>query len=521
MRTNFVLSGIKWLLVVLFLGYLYLHFADIIRPELIYHLQQPPFYKMKTFFEQYVDYPGGLAEYFGNLLAQLLHANLSGSLLLVFSLLLFMLSTRYIFSKTSAGGDGMFWMIFPAIPAIILFQNYYFPYFVFLKILFALLVLVIFISLGRRKWSLVTILLLSIFILYYCAGATSMLIYLAGVILYVSFQSEVKWRFKLTLVVCSLILAIIIPYAGYKWFFNIPIEKVWWDLVPAMPVVIRYVPDEFLYTLISIVPIIMLLLGTAGILSPYFLKITLLNKLKNFLVRFRLIMSLFLILLVSAGTFALIKNFVFSKLNTQKRSTLLTDYYTLRGEWDKALEAALSAKEYDLFINYNYNRAVFNAGKLGENFFKYPQLLGADGLFPDKIASGQIALAASDFYYELGYVSEALHWAYEAQSTTPYNPRVLQRLVKVHLIERRTEAASTYLGILQKAFFQSDFVQKYSAYLKDTSLIGKDPEFIEKRKLMPLNAYTPGNINQKLKLLLEANPGNRRALEFLAMYYLL
>lgn len=521
MRQNQIALYVKWLLVLFFIGYVYFHFVSMVQPMLMYHLQQPPFYRMNVFFAQYTDYPGGMAEYAGNFLAQLLHASVSGSLLLACSVLAMMLVAKYIFSQTPAGGKGFLWMMLPTMPLILLFQNYYFPYFVFLKILLAFLGIALFIVLHKYRSVQLIFMVLWIFGSYYVAGATALLIFLSGVLLFSIFSSSYDLLLRIIYGVVAIAAAVGVPYLGYKYFFNIPPERIWWDLVPSQPVVIRYVPDTTLYLMVGILPATLLVLGLAAAIKSLLQKITFFQAWNNRLALYKGVITYINIFIVAAGVYLIMQQWVLPRLDTQKKSVLLVDYYTLHGEWDKAVNAALEAKDYDLFINYNYNRAVYNLGRVGDWFFRYPQLLGADGLFPDKIASGQVALVASDFYYELGYVSEALHWAYEAQSTTPYNPRVLQRLVQVHLIERRPDAAATYLNILKTAYFQDEFVKKYDAYLRDTSLISKDPEFQEKRAYMPLNTYTPGTINQKFKLLLQFNANNRRALEFLAMYYLL
>lgn len=521
MRQNQIEGLVKWLLALAFLGYVLFYFLNLVQPVLMYHLQQPPFYRMKVFFDQYTDYPGGLAEYAGNFMAQLLHANVSGSLLLICSVLAMMLVVKYIFSQTPGGGKGFLWMILPAIPVVALFQNYYFPYYVFLKILLAFIGVAIFVALRKHRILQVLIFIILTVGLYYLAGTTALLIFLSSVLVYCVFSPVFNIISKIAYVLFALIVSIALPYVGYKYLFNIPLEKTWWDLIPPQPVVIRYVPDKMLYLLVGILPALLLVSGLVALLWERLLKTSFVSALKAKTASWESVISYFNVVIVAILAFITLQKVVFPRLDIQKKNVILVDYYTYRGEWGKAVDIALSTKEYDLFINYNFNRAVYNMGKIGEWFFRYPQLLGADGLFPDKIASGQIALVASDYYYELGYVSEALHWAYEAQSTTPYNPRVLQRLVQVNLIERKPEAAATYLNILKTAFFQDEFVKKYSAYLRDTSLISNDPEFKEKHALMPLNTYTPGTINQKLKLLIQTNSSNRRALEFLAMYYLL
>jgi len=521
MRQNQISVMLRWLLVLGFLAYVFVHFLKVVQPVLIYHLQQPPFYKMQVFFSQYTDYPGGMAEYAGNFLAQLLHSNFMGSLLLVTSMLVLMLVAKYVFSQTRGGGKGFFWMILPVVLLSLLFQNYYFPYYVFLKVFIAYCAVAIFIALRNRRTVQMIFFGVMVFTLYYLAGSTALLIFLASVIVYASFSSFTKVTPRIIFIIVALVVSVAVPYLGYKYLFNISQLKIWWDLVPAQPVIIRYVPDKALYAFVAVLPVVLLICGLLDKIKSLMLRIPFINRLYSRFSSSDGVIMYLGIIVVAAGLYIVIRQWVFTSLNTQKKSVLLVDYYMLHGEWDKAIDAALSSNEYDLFINFNYNRSVYNSGKWGEWFFKYPQLLGADGLFPDKIVSGQVALVASNFYYELGYISEALHWAFEAQSTTPYNPLVLQRLVKVHLIEGKPEAAATYLNILKTAFFQDDFVKKYSAYIRDTSLIGKDPEFLEKRSFMPRNTYTPGTISEKLKLLIKFNGNNRRALEYLAMYYLL
>lgn len=521
MRQNQISVMLRWLIVFGFLANVFVHFLKVVQPVLIYHLQQPPFYRMQVFFSQYADYPGGMAEYAGNFLAQLLHSNFMGSLLLITSMLSLMLVAKYVFSQTRGGGKGFFWMILPVVPLMFLFQNYYFPYYVFLKVFIAYCAVAVFIALRNRSTQQLIFFGVMVFTLYYIAGSTALLIFLASVIIYTSFSSFSKGTYRIILIIITLVVSVAVPYLGYKYLFNISQLKIWWDLVPAQSVVIRYVPDTTLYVFVAVLPVVHLICGLLDEIKSWMLKIPFINRLYCKFTSLGAVVVYLGIAVVAVGLFIVIRQWVFTSLNAQKKNVLLVDYYTHSGEWDKAIDAALSSNEYDLFVNFNYNRAIYNSGKWGESFFKYPQLLGADGLFPDKIVSGQIALVASNFYYELGYISEALHWAFEAQSTTPYNPLVLQQLVKVHLIEGKPEAAATYLNILKTAFFQDDFVKKYAAYIRDTSLIGKDPEFREKRSLMPRNTYTPGTISEKLKLLLKFNGNNRRALEYIAMYYLL
>ncbi len=510
---------IKWFLFISFLFIIFIHFYKTIEPVLFYQLQSPPFYFMKIFFNQYTDYPGGLSEYTGNLIAQLLHSNIWGSMLITLSIAFLMLCFKFIFSHVHGGKKGFFWMILPAFPAIMVFHNYYFPWYIFLKILFAIGGVVFFILLKKRIIILYPIFILLSISLYYIAGSTSLCIFLSSILIYSIFNKDFPAKTRLVFIISSLFIGFLLPYVGFKYFFNISSIKTWWDIVPNMPILIRYVPEKSLYILMSILPFTIFLSNILFFLKKYLISIPYIHRFYSYSIWTKPLMGLLFTFSVAVTTLIILLN-IFPKVDWHKKHVIFTDYYASINDWEKVIATALNSSEYDFFVNINYNRATFNTNKI-DWFFKYPQLLGSDGLFPDKIASGQIALRACEFYYELGYISEALHWAYEAQSITPYHPKVLQYLVKVNLIENKPEAAATYLNILSKTFFQKDFVEKYTHYIKDTSLISKDDEFKLKRTLMPLNRMTPGNVNEKFYLLLTSNSSNRRALEYLALHHLL
>jgi hypothetical protein len=518
---NWAFNLFKGLLILSFIGYIFYFFYTSFQPALSYHLQQPPFYFLNTFFIQYTDYPGGLSEYAGNFLVQLYHSNLGGSILIAVTVLLIMLCIKYIISSVENGGNGIVAMILSIIPVVILFQNYYFPYYVILKLLFAFAALALFFKFRKKFFLLLVDLIICTILLYYIAGTTALEIYLSSIFLYFIFSKDYKTIQKFGILLLCLIFGLILPYFSYLHIFNIPKERLWLDLIPNLPPVIRYTPQKSLYILILFIPASIFLLGIYTLAKDSIFKKH--EQLKNNIDNFsqKIIYRFLLTIVFAFAVYFTFQNFFFEKIDKHRKNIILVDYYVYNEKWDKATEVALADEEYDYFVNLNYNRAIYNSGKFGDWFFKYPQLLGSDGLFPDKITSGQIACPASDFYYELGYIGESLHWAYEAQSVTPYNPRILQRLVKIHLIENQPEAALPYLNILKHCFFQDSFVNKYSAYLKDTSLISTDEEIKGMRSLMPGNILIPGDAYQKFKVLCKYNHTNRRAIEYLCMHYML
>ncbi len=515
----------KWFLVVVFFIYIFQYIYSNIQPLLIFHAQQPPFLLNKVFFMQYTDYPGGIGEYLGNLFSQTLNHPFWGSLYLTVILFILTLLTRLALKWSKLTEGGFFWMFIPIIPALMLFQNYLFPQYVIIKFLLAVTFLCLYFKIAQNALLKYSLLIIFSIILYYAAGSTAFLIFLSSITIHSLLYPADTIKTKSIRIFLVLLLTIT-PLIGFEKIFNISKQRIWFDMVNDLPVAIRFVPDKQLYILIVSIPFLFFILSLYQLIEVKIWKkienhYSFFNQLTNQLTVYRNWISWATIVVGAVIIYFSFQTYAFNKIDQHKKNLIAVDYYTSRGEWHKAIEIATSDKQYDIFMNYNFNRCIYNAGQFGNRFFDYPQLLGSDGLFPDKIASGQIAMQASDFYYELGYISEALHWAYEAQSSMPYSPRVLKRLVLLHLIENRPQAAATYLNVLKNAFFQKDFIKKYEPYINDSSLRNSDKEFIEKRSFMPRNFYTPGSASKRFELLIKVNDSNYRAIEYLAMHYML
>jgi hypothetical protein len=519
-----ILIGLKWLFLLAFLIYILNYVFTKIQPELIFHAQQPPFLKTSVFFSDFVDYPGGLAEYSGNFFAQSFYSSFFGSLVIVSICVLLMLCTKYIASSTSGGSKGFFWMIIPAIIVFYLIHDYYLPFYVIFKLsLAAAFITTILILKGRQKLVLNLFPLAGI-LLYYLAGSASFMTYLISVALYFLFKSENRNRFVIPVI--AVLCAVLIPFMAYTYCFNIPKDKLWFSFMPPFPLAIKYTPDSMHYFLFYSIPLIVLLLSihdltfrflkrAAGKTNKKVLKTIFERPAKNIAYQY--------IIALIGGTTIIICLYIVSAeaYNQHKKNIVLADYYAENKDWKKVIDVALSDPRYDKYINFAYNRAIANLGRFSELYFNYPQVSGSDGLYPDKVIATQIALPACDFYYEVGYISEALHWAYEAHTLMPNSSGIMKRLVMANLIEGRYQAAATFLSVLKSGFHQETFVNKYLPYTIDTSLASKDPEIKEKRLFMPVNEVTMNDASYRYDLLYKVSKENRRALEYLAMTYLL
>jgi hypothetical protein len=218
-----------------------------------------------------------------------------------------------------------------------------------------------------------------------------------------------------------------------------------------------------------------------------------------------------LIVCAALGYFMFVKSF-----DQLKKKILTIEYYAENEKWKEVLKVAESIKVYDFRINYQVARAYANLGQLPDQLFNYPQLLGSKGIFFESSSMiGSLTMPTSDLYFDLGFMSESLHWAFEAQTLLPNSPRILKRLVMIYLVNGKYNLAQKFLNVLDKNMLYRDWVEKYGKYVSDTTLAANDPLIAEKRRCSPqkiaINSYPIEN----LELLLETNKDNRLALDYL------
>jgi hypothetical protein len=199
----------------------------------------------------------------------------------------------------------------------------------------------------------------------------------------------------------------------------------------------------------------------------------------------------------------------------------LVSFYGANGDWDNVIKTAKNIGEFDLFTNVEFNKALANKGQLADHIFDYKQLAGSGGLFVDEHLTSDVLLFCSDQYYDLGFMHESRHWAFEAQTILTNSPRLLKRLVLINLVIGNYKLVEKFLNQLNENMLYHDWVKKYSRYLEDTSLIEKDPELAWKRKCEPLGVFSTQSFRFKLDKLLEANPTNKMAFDYLLSSVLL
>jgi hypothetical protein len=338
-----------------------------------------------------------------------------------------------------------------------------------------------------------------------------------------------------------ILFAAVLPYLAYKYFFLVDFSLGYSITHSKSPYILYYVTDYKLYALYSLLPLYIL----TSVLQYKFRKIpdqdfsknietkkepltqskkdkkisgktdkktsgkVEKEKRKNWNPQFAWLAIQFSVILAVSVTCL---NFAVDK---EDRAKTMVSYYGAERDWTNVINTAQSIKDYDPFVNFEYNKALANTGKLAENFLNYPQLAGSRGLFLDGAVTSDVPFICSDQYYDLGFINESAHWTFEAQTIFPNSPRLMKRLVQIHLITGQYKIAEKFLNRLSENMLYQDWVNEYRKFIQDTSLVAKDPEFAWKRKCQPLGNFTANTYEDKLYKLMEANPANRMAFEYL------
>lgn len=206
-----------------------------------------------------------------------------------------------------------------------------------------------------------------------------------------------------------------------------------------------------------------------------------------------------------------------TSIQPQTRAALQVDYHDYHRQWKEVLQAAKGYPS-SLHVQCAVNRALFHLGRLGDelNLRQNPEaLLLYDHQFrPD--------WNVIDVYLDLGFVGMAHHYLAEAMDIYGERPSLLRRHAVVNTALGNVGTAQIYLRALSKVPFQGTWAQEFLQQLEADPTLRSDKEVTRLRSLMMReDRVVPLPIDQLMLGLLEINPRNRMAFEYLMSYYLM
>lgn len=212
------------------------------------------------------------------------------------------------------------------------------------------------------------------------------------------------------------------------------------------------------------------------------------------------------------------------------------NYYGRRARWEDVLrEAQRLPVEYRSRVTcHHINRALFELGRLGDEMFCFaqgPETITVDALGTMTLEAysetGQQRDAAwfdiHDLDLALGVVNEAEHQASEALAFSGEHPVVVWELAWCNVLKKRPEAARVLLQSLTYDPIYRRRAHELLGQLAGDPYLTEDPEVNGLRALM-LTIDNPKALlwlTDRCESLLETNPRNRMAFEYLMAIHLL
>ncbi|MGE0019804.1 MAG: DUF6057 family protein [Draconibacterium sp.] len=500
MKQKSLTASIKPIVIVsLLLSFGYVGF--VVQPFLYAHHAQSPFIFSIAFFKSFLQFPGEPAEYIANFFMQIFYKPVSGIILfslisgLQFILVLLLLKTisKSIFTPLLA--------LIPLMFSMVLANNYNLPYSTEISVILILALLLQMAKSGAGIFRLMLFFISAALLIYYISGSGYFLLFSLAVAL-IPFNLNYKQRAVFIAFLAG--FALILPYVATHFIFAIPPKQQYFYFFQPKAFFMDYKP--------SIVFVLYLLS------MPLLIILTLILKSFETKTQKQMAIQTVIILVLIAG-FAVFSHYFSFQPDEKKK--VAADYYCYTNNAEKTAANAKSLKDYNFKANVNYNLVMSKTGQLNEKAFDFMQITGSDAIYPDVEFQTEMSFVAADFYYNLGFITEARHWAYETLVFYPDNRRTLQLLVKIHLVTGEYTAARQYLGLLKSSFGSKKFIREFEPVVNDSTLFHNYPELVEKRSFIPAEDELNPLIEERLKQLLAANLQNKKAYEFLMLYYLM
>lgn len=506
---------------VLFSVFTFLFCLFAVDTSLHYHYQQIAWQTGNLFFNYYISFPGGFAEYLTLFISQFFVFNIVGSGLVALSgFLISMFIFKSVYTKIQK--FNLMFFVVPVIQIIMLAVMFDYQY--NFSITVNLLVISIFLFLNntidRRTGSILSFHTIIIGILiYYISGGMYFLIFMFSALVLSLKKPDVKMIINVLMIVT---FAFLVPFIAYRFLFLNSLNSSFFHSTPDVAAMLRYGRPMIFYVELASIPVIIIL----TVISAFFKKqvkksknavksrtksettenpeIPLRNRNRKFIVAG----LIFVLITVSGFIFKL----TYSPLEKLK---IEIDYNASKQNWEKVISMSGKIEKYDRMVNFQFNRALLNSGQVLDKLFDYEQLLGSQGLFIDKPFASEVALPNSDLYFDLGNIDESQRFAFESETLMKNSPRVLKRLVLNCIIMDKMDAAQTYLNILSANPMEKKWVEKYSDFIKNPGITASDSLIMKKRNDMNKTEGIFGSPPLKLISQIEKNPRNKGAFEYL------
>lgn len=463
---------------------------------LFFQEQQSLFMFSGQFIHDFLVKPGGILDMSGKFLTQFYINKFPGSLILAATLTLPGIVLLHINRKLKPGAwiSPVLLLIPPVL--LLLMQTHYFHLMVYnLGFLLVLLYFLISILPAKKLFRYLALALFPLF--WYLAGAYA-LIFLGLYIIYSLSNDKGSERFLYSLFLVTLAF---ISYTLFKEvLFLQPPDKLLRFPLP-------FISNQGHRT-------IFMLAAAFIIVYPLLCRLTGTIKPGRYIKRPFTIGA-------AAVVFSLAVILLIKGYNTQTARVINLERLAFQGKWE---EAAVYQEKYpseNQIGQYFYNIALNETGQLCDRLFSGRQDFGTGSLFLPW--SNELLNWGAYSFYSIGLANEAHRWAYEEMVVYGCRPQNIMLLIKTNLINGNYNIAAKYIGMLKNTIFYRDIASEYEKINGDSIKIRSHPELGMKAAIQPLNSFFVflESPESNLPLLVDGNPRNKQAFEYLTAWLLL
>ena len=205
------------------------------------------------------------------------------------------------------------------------------------------------------------------------------------------------------------------------------------------------------------------------------------------------------------------------------QTMLRIDCCARSGRYEEVIRLARRKSSDHLLAAFHTNRALFHTGRLLDDMFSFPQKWWVNGLILSSKEAYEMPLRNSDVWLDLGHVNEAQHWAHEALATAGNTPWNCQRLAEIYILKGNPAAAEKCLLLLDKTLFFRGWAKRNRKFNDMNPPAETGGRFAEIRSRMVAEDFIVHTDfpERDLEYIVDQNPANQMAFEYLIAHYLL
>ena len=489
--------------------------------RLIYHaygrfVDYPAFFTGWKFFFETIDHPGGIAEYLTGFLSQLYYYKLAGAAVTTIVVGLTCLALGMLVTFAGFNYLAGFVGYTPALFFLAMHTKCEHALGVFVGLLLSLSVLFAYEKIRLKSLASRGCCFLLMFLLLYLASGAWALLF--G-ILAAGFEAFVRRRL-LSASLYILLTGLVPLIVG--WCFDLRVIDIYLHLLPFHPAPSMNAKKIASILLISILAILLTAFVLQFLLSRKTTDKKSGKKTKKTSSNPGVVLlkwSLQPIVVVSAALA------VVNLTTGIEIKRLQADFYAGKGMWPELLDYAdrNPVVTLDPAGNHNIIMALYHTGKLGEKLFSYPQL--KDGMFlPAKgetLRGYQRGIKYIRLSLLLGNINIAEKEAYELLENAGEYPDLLWNLAIINITKKQPKVARVFLEVLSRDLIHGRKAKNTLKRLAADPELKNDKEITHLRSVMRTEDTVEIQTVEPFMLdLLEVNPHNRLAFEYLMTYYL-